>query len=581
MTAKRVTRGELSQSLPRLNGPVHGAAEKLSDGSTSEEKLSDGSTVEEGGKAIAKPAWGVNVAEKENSKDQTILARVEELAIENLDLRNQLQSLQQVMKSDFNVQQRKWATPAKFVAGSASRSVGPLDVLLDKKDGQSADLDKLRAIIAKQRRDLTKAVEERDAVQGEREQRQSELHIALSANDELQATLDQVDVLATRRSETITRDMARVSEDTRTLQELVTTRSAQVAQYSQRLTDLEAELQTAGEEHATAVKEEAIDARLLAELKEELANSAAEHEATVAALRKQETKLLAEVGPLRALARELSEVMEARLKERERYMRTLVARWREEVSLQPVFLEWHAATKRSSISRSEAKTVITRSATAKEVEVRDAKHAELRRVETDTALKRRELADLTAISDRERGEADGRAAADALAADHARVVAARMVPEIANAKERLRKAQERIAAAKRPLPKKPSTPETAAVPQAELNALDKEAQEIRASLEAKQALLSQVQQDHDDTKLRLAALEASKNGPSAEAMRLERERQLLAKIHTLQETNAGLQSEHEKSVDERDALVREEERLGRRSLQGGERRLRKKSSLND
>ena len=30
--------------------------------------------------------------------------------------------------------------------------------------------------------------------------------------------------------------------------------------------------------------------------------------ATVAALRKQETKLLAEVGPLRALARELSEV---------------------------------------------------------------------------------------------------------------------------------------------------------------------------------------------------------------------------------------------------------------------------------
>jgi hypothetical protein len=213
--------------------------------------------------------------------------------------------------------------------------------------------------------------------------------------------------------------------------------------------------------------------------------------------------------------------------------------------------------------------------------VRDAKQAELRRVETDTALKRRELADLTAISDRERGEADGRAAADALAADHARVVAARMVPEIANAKERLRKAQERIAAAKRPLPKKPSSPETAAVPQAELNALDKEAQEIRASLEAKQALLSQVQQDHDDTKLRLAALEASKNGPSAEAMRLERERQLLAKIHTLQETNAGLQSEHEKSVDERDALVREEERLGRRSLQGGERRLRKKSSLND
>ena len=45
MQAKRVTRGELSQSLPRLNGPVHGAAEKLSDGSTSEEKLSDGSTV--------------------------------------------------------------------------------------------------------------------------------------------------------------------------------------------------------------------------------------------------------------------------------------------------------------------------------------------------------------------------------------------------------------------------------------------------------------------------------------------------------------------------------------------------------
>ena len=33
------------------------------------------------------------------------------------------------------------------------------------------------------------------------------------------------------------------------------------------------------------------------------------------------------------------------------------------------------------------------------------------------------------------------------------------------------------------------------------------------------------------------------SGRSAEAMRLERERQLLAKIHTLQETNAGLQTQ--------------------------------------
>jgi predicted nucleic acid-binding Zn-ribbon protein len=142
---------------------------------------------------------------------------------------------------------------------------------------------------------------------------------------------------------------------------------------------------------------------------------------------------------------------------------------------------------------------------------------------------------------------------------------------------RLRKAQERIAAAKRPLPKTP--PPDAPVPEAELLALDKKAAEVRAALEAKQALLSQVQRDYDDTAARLEALEAAKNGPSAEALRLERERQLLARIHSLQETNAGLQSERERSMDERDALLKEEERQngGRR---GTGRSLRRTPSLN-
>jgi chromosome segregation ATPase len=149
-----------------------------------------------------------------------------------------------------------------------------------------------------------------------------------------------------------------------------------------------------------------------------------------------------------------------------------------------------------------------------------------------------------------------------------------MVPEIGVAKDRLRKAQERIAAAKRPLPTTPS-PE-APVSEEELAALDKRAEELRVAVEGKKALLSQVQRDYDDTAARLEALEAAKNGPSAEAMRLERERQLLARIHTLQETNAGLQSEREKLMDERDALAKEEERQS-----GGKKRaLRRTSSLN-
>jgi hypothetical protein len=117
------------------------------------------------------------------------------------------------------------------------------------------------------------------------------------------------------------------------------------------------------------------------------------------------------------------------------------------------------------------------------------------------------------------------------------------------------------------------------VSEEQLAALEKKAAEVAAALEAKQSLLSQVQRDYDETSARLEILKAAKDGPSAEAMRLERERQLLARIHSLQETNAGLQSERERSMDERDALVREEERLNGGGRRGSQRSLRRSTSM--
>merc|ERR1719247_361227 len=106
-------------------------------------------------------------------------------------------------------------------------------MLFDRKEGD-AELDKLRAMVAKQRRDATRAQEQCTAAKEERDKRSQDLQAALQSNEELRRVLDQVDARAAERAEVLRRDAARAAQELEDTQQALVDRRAQAVELTER-----------------------------------------------------------------------------------------------------------------------------------------------------------------------------------------------------------------------------------------------------------------------------------------------------------------------------------------------------------